>query len=223
MIPRPPGNSRNKEGSRTGIGAKFYVDSAVCRENHGWTGSAFPETVAFGENRRGTGQPGIPYMTFMSWRSQYAVGVHLIDTEHHKLFDIINEFHEACARGEGRKEIQHLLNRLVAYAEEHFQHEEALMSEHGFPDLDRHRTLHANLVTSVFEINETFSADPARAGAETLQFVHRWLQDHILHEDMEIADFLLRKASVASRSLPQGAAEAGSQQAAPKPASGGAK
>jgi hemerythrin-like metal-binding protein len=162
-------------------------------------------------------------MTFMSWRSQYAVGVTLIDTEHHKLFDLINEFHEACARGEGRKEIQHLLNRLVAYAEEHFQHEEALMAQHGFPDLERHRTLHADLVTSVFEINEKFSADPARASAETLQFVHRWLQDHILHEDMVIADFLLRKASAASRSLHQGDAEAGSQQAAPKPAAGGEK
>lgn len=152
-------------------------------------------------------------MTFMSWRNQYEVGVPLIDTEHHKLFDMINEFHEACALGEGRKEIQRLLNRLVAYAEEHFQHEEALMADHEFPHLDRHRELHTDLVTSVFTINETFAADPAKGGTETLQFVKRWLQDHILQEDMEVADFLLRKASLAKRSLHDTAAEATPQEA----------
>ena len=156
-------------------------------------------------------------MTFMSWRKEYELGVPLIDTEHHHLFDLINEFHDACARGEGRKEILHTLNQLVAYAEEHFQHEEALMSHNGFAQLDRHRELHADLITSVFTINETFAADPARAGAETLQFVKRWLSDHILQEDMEIADFLQRKIAQAKRSVHEPGVEA-STEAAPQPA-----
>lgn len=157
-------------------------------------------------------------MTFLSWRKQYEVGVPLIDTEHRKLFNLVNEFHEAYIHGEGRKDSLRILNRLVAYAEEHFQHEEALMDEQEFPQRDRHRDLHAELVTSVFAINEEFAADPAKASAETLQFVKRWLQDHILQEDMEIADFVLRKASRAKRSLHEGATEASAQVA-----SGGAE
>lgn len=133
-------------------------------------------------------------MAFLSWRNDYEVGVPLIDKEHRRLFELVNEFHEAYLRGESRKEIPKVLNQLVAYSEEHFQHEEGLMSDNDYPDIDRHRQLHSELITSVFEINEKFAKDPSRASAETLQFVKDWLHDHILHDDMEIADFLSRKA-----------------------------
>ena len=136
-------------------------------------------------------------MTFLSWRKDYEVGVLQIDTEHHRLFDLVNEFHETYLRGNGTKEIPRILNQLVSYAEEHFQHEEDLMSENDYPLIDKHRDQHSELVTSVFEINNRFVADPVKASAETLQFVKTWLHDHIVHDDMDIADFLLRKANQA--------------------------
>ena len=133
-------------------------------------------------------------MTLMSWRKDYEVGVPQIDAEHFRLFELINEFHEIYLRGDGRKEIPKILNQLVAYAQTHFQHEETLMSENGYPHLDKQREQHSHLVTSIFDINERFAADQAKASIETLHFVKSWLQEHILQEDMDIADFLRRKA-----------------------------
>ena len=77
-------------------------------------------------------------MTFISWQHDYRVGVPLIDSEHEYLFGLVNAFHDSCAGGGTLRQITLVLNRLVAYAEEHFQHEEGLMEEAGYPRLQQH-------------------------------------------------------------------------------------
>lgn len=138
-------------------------------------------------------------MTFLSWRSDYEIGVAQIDAEHRGLLDLINAFHEKSAQGASQSEIAQLLNRLVAYAEEHFQHEEKVMSDNGYPRLEQHREQHVKLVTSIFAINERFVTQSTRASAETLQFIKGWLFDHIIQHDMDIGDFLRRKAAQAAK------------------------
>lgn len=138
-------------------------------------------------------------MTLLSWREDYEVGVSLIDTEHHYLFDLINEFHDKHASGNTRNEILRVLNRLVAYAEEHFQHEEALMEKIGYPRLDHQHEQHDKLFSSIFELNERLSASPAEVDSKTMRFLKNWLLDHILKDDMDIGDFLRRKLILAER------------------------
>ena len=146
-------------------------------------------------------------MTFMSWRKEYEVGVPQIDDEHRRLFSLINEYHDEHARGDTRAQIPRLLNQLVSYAEEHFQHEEKLMSDNGYPLLDKHRELHHDLVASVFAINERLAADPGRARTEILQLVKNWLVDHIIKNDIDIAEFLQRRNNQAIKARHDEAAE----------------
>jgi len=153
-------------------------------------------------------------MAFLSWRRDYEVGVKLIDAEHRGLFDLINEFHDTRARGNAGKEAAQVLNRLIAYAEEHFQHEEKLMSDNGYRLLDQHRQLHSDLVSSIFAINERLAADTANASAEILPFIKNWLVEHIIQHDMDIGDFMRRKSGQAKNALQQ----APEQQVAPKTA-----
>ena len=132
-------------------------------------------------------------MTFLSWRDDYAVGVRQIDAEHRSLFDLINEFHDTHARGHSRKQIAQVLNRLVVYAETHFQNEERLMGENGYPLLEMHREQHGKLVSSVFAINERLASDVDKASIEILPFIKSWLVGHIVNNDMDIGVFLRRK------------------------------
>jgi hemerythrin len=138
-------------------------------------------------------------MILLSWREDYRVGIPLIDAEHLHLFKLINEFHDRYRSGDMHRQILLVLNRLVEYAEEHFQHEEALMREIEYPRLERQQDLHAKLYSSIFTLNEKLSLDGARADAETLRFLKHWILGHILEEDMDIGDFLRRKAVQAEK------------------------
>ena len=134
-------------------------------------------------------------MTFLSWREDYRVGVDVIDGEHHRLFDLINEFHDRHARGETRDDVLRVLNRLVAYAEEHFQHEEELMRESAYPHLENQVAQHEQLFTSIFALNDRLAAGVAHVDTDTLRFLKGWLVGHIVQEDMQLGDFLQRKAA----------------------------
>jgi len=134
-------------------------------------------------------------MELLSWRASYQVGVNLIDTEHKYLFKLINEFHDGYAAGNTHKQLLLVLNRLVAYAEEHFQHEEALMQEIGYPRLARQEGSHQKLYASIFELNEKLSQEEAKVDAETLRFLKFWMLQHIVKEDMDIGDFMRRRAA----------------------------
>ena len=134
-------------------------------------------------------------MELLSWRANYQVGVNLIDTEHKYLFKLINEFHDSYAAGNTHKQLLLVLNQLVAYAEEHFQHEEALMREIDYPRLARQEGSHQNLYASIFELNEKLSQADAKVDAETLRFLKFWMLQHIVKEDMDIGDFMRRKSA----------------------------
>lgn len=138
-------------------------------------------------------------MILLSWREDYRVGVSLIDTEHLYLFKLINEFHDEFASGNTHRHLLLVLNKLVAYAEVHFRHEEALMQEIGYPRLERQQQLHEELYSSIFALNEKLSLDGAKVDAETLRFLKHWILAHILKEDMDIGDYMRRKSAQAGR------------------------
>jgi hemerythrin len=156
-------------------------------------------------------------MILLSWQDDYEVGVPLIDAEHRYLFGLINEFHDKHASGATRGQVLLVLNRLVAYAEEHFHHEEALMAKNGYPRLAAHQALHERLYSSVFGLNERLSRETGKVDVDTLRFLKTWLLDHILKEDMDIGDFAKRKAVQAEKAARENA------QAQARPAAGDAK
>ena len=136
-------------------------------------------------------------MAFISWRSEYEIGVREVDAEHRKLFELINEYYDQHLHGANRKEIERILNSLVSYAEVHFQNEEALMEKCGYPHLGEHRKQHAELFTSIFHITQRLIDSPDKADRETLNFLKKWLRDHIVLEDVEIGYFIKLNAKQA--------------------------
>jgi len=141
-------------------------------------------------------------MALLSWREQYAIGVMSIDAEHRYLFRLINEFHDRHTSGAERRDVLIVLNRLVAYAEDHFHNEERLMSGHAYPHLERHREKHEQLFLSIFTLNEKLAAGVQSIDRETVQFLKSWLVGHILKDDMDFGEFMSRKARAALRNTP---------------------
>ena len=157
-------------------------------------------------------------MALLSWRKEYAVGVTAIDSEHRYLFTLINEFYDRHTAGSDRRDVLQVLNRLVAYAEEHFHHEEALMSSHAYPHLAEHHGWHEELFLSIFTLNEKLAAGVQSIDRDTMQFLKHWLVGHILKNDMDFSEFLQRKVRSALRASESGKAERPPPQSSPDPA-----
>lgn len=119
-----------------------------------------------------------------TWEDKYSVGDDEIDNQHKQLFAIANSVENHHEKSEIAKSIM----ELYKYTRIHFQAEEQMMRDVGFPEYREHQLLHDNLITKLNEIsNQEF--DKAEDGRKFIDFVFNWLTDHILHQDMAYCRF----------------------------------
>jgi hemerythrin len=122
------------------------------------------------------------------WTEAYSVKIALLDQQHQKLFDTVNELDRALRTGEGNSVIDPVLGKLVDYARVHFAEEES--QKHNFPGQYTHRTEHESFRRKI----EVFLGEhkAARPGVPVslLFFVQAWLKHHVLKTDKQYSAFL---------------------------------
>ena len=129
-------------------------------------------------------------MSLVLWSDEYLVGDTQIDAQHHYLFDLINAFHDAFMANHSRKEVARLLNQLTDYAETHFQDEECVMCETGYPAAAEHHATHEGLYEQIYALHEKFEDRALNPTYETVAFLRTWLTDHILKNDVALGKYL---------------------------------
>jgi hemerythrin-like metal-binding protein len=122
-------------------------------------------------------------MPLLTWNEEFSVEVQAIDRQHQKLFQMMNELHDAMKVGNGSKLAPAILTRLVAYAREHFATEEALMKHARYPGLAAHRAEHDQLTQQVAKMVKDFADGNAAITTSLLDFLRNWLRSHILTRD----------------------------------------
>ena len=81
-----------------------------------------------------------------------------------------------------------LIDKMRSYANMHFIFEEALMKEHGFPEIEHHKFKHAKFNNEV----DTFKKKQFEKTnlSQIFVFLSRWLTTHIMNEDMQYTPYM---------------------------------
>lgn len=126
------------------------------------------------------------------WTNDLATGNAQIDTEHKKLIEAINNLLTACSTGQGRQQLEPVLDFLTEYTKTHFAHEEVLQMQSGYPDRVNHKQYH----TAFVKVVEGLSARLKTEGpsivlvGEINQRLCDWLINHIKREDIKVAQHI---------------------------------
>jgi methyl-accepting chemotaxis protein len=126
----------------------------------------------------------------------FYTGCELVDTQHSRLFDSINNLLEACEKGKGQEELKKSLDFLSDYTVKHFFDEEQLLKKHGFTDLAQHHRYHEAFKKTVRDLAHEFIlkgvSDALVKGVESK--IGSWLIEHIKGQDFRWAGELREKA-----------------------------
>jgi len=120
------------------------------------------------------------------------IGIKQIDEEHRFLFDLLNKAYQLVVtdyHDDYYRKIKEMLTELERYAEEHFAHEEAYMTQIRDPELILQRTQHAFFRDKILDfelVNIDSVEDQKRVLSELVAFLAKWLYRHILSSDMMI-------------------------------------
>lgn len=130
----------------------------------------------------------------LEWTDALAVGNAEIDDQHKEIFIRFNRFNTACNQGRARSELDELYRFLLDYIRTHFQHEQQIQFETGYPDQDSHKREHEKFTREVERLaNALASRTSASMVVETNLTLTRWLMRHIQMSDQKFVEFLREK------------------------------
>jgi hemerythrin-like metal-binding protein len=128
-------------------------------------------------------------VTDMTWQSNFETGIERIDREHRVLLELIKSCHDSIVPGCELARICRTVDEVASYARFHFLREEHFMLEVAFPDLERHRTLHAELFRQLDQERSELEGSATRLG-QFVFFLYDWFVSHTVQEDRKIARHL---------------------------------
>jgi hemerythrin-like metal-binding protein len=124
-------------------------------------------------------------MTFIIWSDDYRTGIYDIDSQHQKLFALVNQVHDNATRTLETQPVKEAIDALVDYVGYHFAFEEQVLEVSHYEELDSHKQQHIELAEKVETYRTAFANDPLGFDiVEFLAFLQSWLNDHILLSDM---------------------------------------
>jgi len=129
-------------------------------------------------------------VAYLEWTARFSVGDDRIDQQHQTLFAYVNDFHDALAAGVEHALLLQIFDQVFAYTQFHFDDEEALMARCNYPDLERHKKLHATLVETVVDLQQALRLEEPGSEQRAMGFLKNWLQAHVLGVDSKYASYL---------------------------------
>ncbi len=119
----------------------------------------------------------------MKWLPEYELGISVIDEQHRRIVDYINDLEKAHGLGNAGY-TAFILEGLVDYTLTHFQFEEGLQEKAGYPYLKAHQRIHAIFIKRVASFRERFKGGEDVA-AELVYMLKTWLVGHIKGDDRD--------------------------------------
>lgn len=117
------------------------------------------------------------------WNDSYSVKVSVIDDQHKKLLNAMNDLETAMKIGKGKDVIDKILQELADYTKYHFLAEEKYMSKFGYPEYQRHKSAHDSFVNKIAEFQKNAKESKLGAVITVSDFLQQWLTKHILSTD----------------------------------------
>lgn len=127
----------------------------------------------------------------LAWTQDYKIGHDLLDSQHLLLFALINQIDINIQTKHAGELVTDVLGGLAFYTERHFEAEEALMRETGYPSRNLHHHSHLRLLEQLSALTRAAAEVDDRLGhaLKTRKFVIDWLVGHILDEDAAFVEW----------------------------------
>lgn len=128
-------------------------------------------------------------MSFMVWSDTYKVNLPVVDEQHERLFDLVNELYDSVVRGDEQYALGNILDELINYTVYHFDTEEKMFESYHYPKLEEHKKEHVDLTKQVLSLQEKFYNKEVTITYDVLDFLNEWLKAHTTESDLEFANY----------------------------------
>ncbi len=127
-------------------------------------------------------------MAIFTWDEKFSVHVEKMDEQHKKLFDLINQLHEAMSSGKGNAIMVEILSGLKDYTNVHFTEEEKHLQSFNYSGLAEQKKQHKLFIDKIEGYQKDLTEKRLGLSIEVMQFLRDWLLTHIQTIDAKYGD-----------------------------------
>lgn len=119
----------------------------------------------------------------MKWVPDYNTGIDVIDDQHKRILDFINQIDEVSDQTD-RAQIKQVLDNIIDYTQSHFTFEESLQEEAGYKYRVPHKRVHDLFIKRIEAYRDRFEQGQSIEN-ELNEVLSKWLINHIQHDDAD--------------------------------------
>ena len=128
--------------------------------------------------------------TLVGWKPELSVKNDKIDSQHKRLFDLLDNFYKSFVKKEHEDKIGEILQELKKYTIYHFDTEERAFQKYSFPNINTHLQKHSEFRNKISELIKKYETDKTAITYELMSFIRKWLVEHIEFTDKADFDYL---------------------------------
>lgn len=129
-------------------------------------------------------------MSRLKWEPVYSVHIEILDTQHQKLFAIVNNLIDVFESGSGN--FLSIIDDLTKYLSVHFHEEHLVMMRANYPGFLSHSKEHQKFTEKIEEFLGAYKKNDEDLGLNMVTFMKEWVRDHTTKMDMQYAEYLLK-------------------------------
>ncbi|WP_273266919.1 bacteriohemerythrin [Flexistipes sinusarabici] len=135
----------------------------------------------------------IPYINSRMFSRKLITGVRIIDAQHKALFTFMDKFVSRVINEASNEDLEKVQRFLIKYTHIHFNEEEKLMEESGYPRKRAHKSEHKDFVDMIEKIDRFKEGKNEVSTDDILRYIYfdlnQWFINHILKSDRDFVEF----------------------------------
>lgn len=125
-------------------------------------------------------------MSVLQWRSEFGVGIRIVDHDHRELISGIRDRQEQLVNCSDPDKLVEILGIIYAEIAAHFAHEEKLMEQMRYPAFADHKEDHETLLDDLREIMVGVEDEGVLDEVQLTDDLDRWFSDHFRTHDAKL-------------------------------------
>jgi len=132
-----------------------------------------------------------PYL----WKDEYTVNIIVIDEQHKKFLNIINELKVIINNGSCKEHVSKIFFQLAYLIDHYFIKEEIYFSDLKYPNFEQHKIEHNSFINRIIQFQKDVENNKPDLCIEIYNYLEIWFDEHILKYDKEAVEYL-RKGGI---------------------------
>lgn len=120
-------------------------------------------------------------MIYWPWDQSLSVGIDVIDGQHRRIVDYINDLYMA-KQEQDRDKVSNVLTGLIDYTRTHFVFEEDIMRQSNYPLTESHKKVHDAFILHINQYAQQHESGKDIT-SKLLSELQIWLTNHIKNDD----------------------------------------